>query len=225
MAAVRRATSTATAHGIRLGRTILAAQIDHVQHVDAYPTPWPVGVAAAVGDVVPGAVPGPLATWRTTSVSRTRRARRTEDRGSSKPSHANCSSTSWRVEWSWIRRPAAPEHPRAATNLPYANANSDEVQRRVPSRGVQQALDSSTTTVSAEQTEVLPPAATRDRETPATSSRPRLPWVITAGSATDRIEPSGRSTCTWRAGRPGTASRNCCPNSRPTPSVSTSATT
>jgi carbon-monoxide dehydrogenase large subunit len=48
--------------------TILAAQIDHVQDVGAYPTPWPVGVAAAVGMLFPGPYRVPLATWRTTSV-------------------------------------------------------------------------------------------------------------------------------------------------------------
>jgi len=48
--------------------TILAAQIDHVQDVGAYPTPWPVGVAAAVGMFFPGPYRIPIATWRTTSV-------------------------------------------------------------------------------------------------------------------------------------------------------------
>jgi aerobic carbon-monoxide dehydrogenase large subunit len=48
--------------------TILAAQIDHVQDIGAYPTPWPVGVAAAVGMLFPGPYRIPLATWRTTSV-------------------------------------------------------------------------------------------------------------------------------------------------------------
>ena len=33
---------------------ILAAHIDHVQDVGAYPTPWPVGTAAAVGMLFPG---------------------------------------------------------------------------------------------------------------------------------------------------------------------------
>ncbi len=33
---------------------ILAAAIDHVQDVGAYPTPWPVGTGAAVGMIFPG---------------------------------------------------------------------------------------------------------------------------------------------------------------------------
>ena len=48
--------------------TILAAQIDHVQDVGAYPTPWPVGTAAAVGMLFPGPYRVPVATWTTTSV-------------------------------------------------------------------------------------------------------------------------------------------------------------
>ena len=48
--------------------TILAAQIDHVQDVGAYPTPWPVGTAAAVGMFFPGPYRIPAATWTTRSV-------------------------------------------------------------------------------------------------------------------------------------------------------------
>jgi len=48
--------------------TILAAKIDHVQDVGAYPTPWPVGTAAAVGLLFPGPYRVPIATWTTTSV-------------------------------------------------------------------------------------------------------------------------------------------------------------
>ncbi|MEX5633250.1 xanthine dehydrogenase family protein molybdopterin-binding subunit [Parafrankia sp. FMc2] len=48
--------------------TILAAQIDHVQDVGAYPTPWPVGTSVAVCLMFPGPYRVPLATWSTTSV-------------------------------------------------------------------------------------------------------------------------------------------------------------
>jgi carbon-monoxide dehydrogenase large subunit len=34
--------------------TLLAASLDHVQDVGAYPTPWPVGTGAAVGMIFPG---------------------------------------------------------------------------------------------------------------------------------------------------------------------------
>ena len=34
--------------------TILAASLDHVQDVGAYPTPWPVGTGAATGMIFPG---------------------------------------------------------------------------------------------------------------------------------------------------------------------------
>jgi carbon-monoxide dehydrogenase large subunit len=47
---------------------LLAAHIDHVQDVGAYPTPWPVGTAAAVGMLFPGPYRVPSAGFRTTSV-------------------------------------------------------------------------------------------------------------------------------------------------------------
>jgi carbon-monoxide dehydrogenase large subunit len=47
---------------------ILGAYIDHVQDIGAYPTPWPVGTAAAVGMLFPGPYRIPLAGFRTTSV-------------------------------------------------------------------------------------------------------------------------------------------------------------
>ena len=48
--------------------TLLAAEIDHVQDVGAYPTPWPVGTAAAVGMLYPGPYRIPATNWITTSV-------------------------------------------------------------------------------------------------------------------------------------------------------------
>ncbi len=45
--------------------TILAATIDHVQDVGAYPLPWPVFVAAAVGMIFPGPYRLPKATFTT----------------------------------------------------------------------------------------------------------------------------------------------------------------
>src|SRR5947209_5769043 len=47
---------------------IVGAYIDHVQDVGAYPTPWPVGTAAAVGMLFPGPYRVPKASFRTTSV-------------------------------------------------------------------------------------------------------------------------------------------------------------
>ena len=47
---------------------ILAARIDHEQAVGAYPTPWPVGTAMAVGMLYPGPYRVPAATFTTTSV-------------------------------------------------------------------------------------------------------------------------------------------------------------
>lgn len=47
---------------------LLAASIDHVQDVGAYPTPWPVGTAAAVGAIFPGPYRIPVTNWTTTSV-------------------------------------------------------------------------------------------------------------------------------------------------------------
>jgi aerobic carbon-monoxide dehydrogenase large subunit len=47
---------------------ILAAYIDHVQDIGAYPTPWPVGTAAAVGMLFPGPYRVPAGAFLTTSV-------------------------------------------------------------------------------------------------------------------------------------------------------------
>lgn len=47
---------------------LLAAYIDHVQDIGAYPTPWPVGTAAAVGMLFPGGYRCPAGGWRSTSV-------------------------------------------------------------------------------------------------------------------------------------------------------------
>ncbi len=47
---------------------IVAAGIDHVQDVGAYPTPWPVGTSAAVGMLFPGPYRIPVASWGTTSM-------------------------------------------------------------------------------------------------------------------------------------------------------------
>jgi carbon-monoxide dehydrogenase large subunit len=54
--------------GFDEGGRIVAAYIDHVQDVGAYPTPWPVGTAAAVGMLFPGPYRVPAAAFRTTSV-------------------------------------------------------------------------------------------------------------------------------------------------------------
>ena len=45
---------------------ILATKIDHVQDVGAYPTPWPVGTAAATGMLFPGPYRIPHATFTAT---------------------------------------------------------------------------------------------------------------------------------------------------------------
>ncbi|HEX5947711.1 MAG TPA: xanthine dehydrogenase family protein molybdopterin-binding subunit [Acidimicrobiales bacterium] len=47
---------------------IVGAYIDHTQDIGAYPAPWPVGTAAAVGMLFPGPYRVPLAGFRTTSV-------------------------------------------------------------------------------------------------------------------------------------------------------------
>src|SRR4051812_18974657 len=47
---------------------IVAAYIDHVQDVGAYPTPWPVGTAVAVGMLFPGPYRVPQAGFRSTSI-------------------------------------------------------------------------------------------------------------------------------------------------------------
>ncbi|KAB2381301.1 xanthine dehydrogenase family protein molybdopterin-binding subunit [Actinomadura montaniterrae] len=50
------------------GGAILAAAIDYVEDVGAYPVPWPVGTSAAVGMFFPGPYRVPKAAWATASV-------------------------------------------------------------------------------------------------------------------------------------------------------------
>jgi carbon-monoxide dehydrogenase large subunit len=50
------------------GGLLAAVHIDHVQDIGAYPTPWPVGTAAAVGMMFPGPYRVPRGGFRTTSV-------------------------------------------------------------------------------------------------------------------------------------------------------------
>ena len=54
--------------GFDAGGRIVAASIDHIQDVGAYPTPWPVGTAMAVGMLFPGPSRVPAAGFTTTSV-------------------------------------------------------------------------------------------------------------------------------------------------------------
>ena len=55
---------------------IQGAYIDHVQDIGAYPTPWPVGTAVAVGMLFPGPYRVPAAGFRTLGVLQHRRAYR-----------------------------------------------------------------------------------------------------------------------------------------------------
>jgi carbon-monoxide dehydrogenase large subunit len=48
--------------------TILAASLDHVQDVGAYPTPWPVGTGAATGMIFPGPYRVPAGTFKHASM-------------------------------------------------------------------------------------------------------------------------------------------------------------
>lgn len=48
--------------------SMLAARIDHVQDVGAYPSPWPVGTAAATGLLFPGPYRVPAASYSSTCV-------------------------------------------------------------------------------------------------------------------------------------------------------------
>ncbi len=76
--------------------TWLAGAIDVVQDIGAYPVPWPVGVAAAVGHDLPRRLPPARRDLdRTSACSRTRLAApRTAGPGSSRPWRARWCSTS-----------------------------------------------------------------------------------------------------------------------------------
>ena len=83
---------------------IQAAHIDFVSDCGAYPTPWPVGPAAAVGMLFPGPYRVPRAGFATKTSTRTPSgAPRTAARGSSRRWRARCCSTSRPARWAWTR--------------------------------------------------------------------------------------------------------------------------
>ena len=83
---------------------IQAAHIDFVSDCGAYPTPWPVVPAAAVGMLFPGPyrVPRARASRPSPCTPTPSGAPRTAGRGSSRRSHARCCSTSRRARCAWI---------------------------------------------------------------------------------------------------------------------------
>ena len=176
---------------------ILAAHIDHVQDVGAYPTPWPVGTAAAVGMLFPGPYRVPAGDVpHDARCSRTRRAgRRTAARGSSSRSPVRCCSTSRRGAWASTPSSCGAGTCCGSDELPYANPNGMPYRRHhAAARPSSRRSRCSTTTRSAaSRPRRERRAATSASARAPTSSRPRpgMGFYGTEG-ATIRIEPSGK---------------------------------
>jgi aerobic carbon-monoxide dehydrogenase large subunit len=122
--------------------TLLAVGIDHVQDVGAYPTPWPVGTAAAVGMIFPGPYRIPTATWSTTSVF-SNTAGRTAYRG---PWQFETVAREVLLDIAARRMALDPVELRrrnilAADDLPYRNANGMTYDHMSPREVFEQALE------------------------------------------------------------------------------------
>ena len=205
-----------------------AATIEHVQDVGAYPTPWPVGTSAAVGMMFPGPYRIPVATWATTSVF-SNTPGRTAYRG---PWAFESVAREVLLDIAARRIGMDPVELRrrnflAARRPPVRERRRHALRPHVAARGVRGRPREA-------RLRRLPPRAggraaegrlPRRRAPAATWSRRRPAWASTA----PRAPPSAssrraRSTCTWPADPPGTASRRPPCSSPPTPSASTSTT-
>jgi carbon-monoxide dehydrogenase large subunit len=146
----------------------------------------------------PGPYRVPIATWRTTSVF-SNTSGRTAYRDRAFETVAAISLDTLRAEWAWIPSTCGSEHPRR--EFPVRQL-TDEVQLTVLA-GAQQALELiDYDGFRREQARLVRrrhPGIDLSYVTP-----PRLPWVITAQAPRSGSSLPAPSTCTWRAGRPGT---------------------
>ena len=184
---------------------ILAADIDFVQDVGAYPTPYPVLTTAAVGMFFPGR------TGCRRPASPTRRCSRIPlgctpiaDRGSTRRWPARCCSTSRPARWAWIPSSCAGATCCARDEMPYSNPNGMPYDHIAPAgdlragrqdprlEGVPHANRPRPTqgrylgvgfSAYIEPT-APPPATTRPKARPSGSSRPGKVNVYVAGGST-----------------------------------------
>jgi carbon-monoxide dehydrogenase large subunit len=174
---------------------IQAAQIDFVSDCGAYPTPWPVTTAAAVGVFFPGPYRVPLATFSTKSVY-TNTAGRTAYRG---PWQFESLAREVLLEIAARRMGIDPMELRrrnllSQDDLPYANPNGMQYDRISPLETLEQALQMlDYESFRAEQAE----ARKEGRHLGvgvSTYVEPSTPGYGYYGTeaATIRIEPSGR---------------------------------
>jgi carbon-monoxide dehydrogenase large subunit len=120
---------------------ITAVQIDHVQDCGAYPTPWPVGTAAAVGAIFPGPYRVPKASFSTTCVY-TNTAGRSAYRGPwqfeslAREVVLDIAARTMGVDPVELRR----RNVLSAEDLPYTNPNRMTYAHITPQETMEQAL-------------------------------------------------------------------------------------
>jgi carbon-monoxide dehydrogenase large subunit len=121
--------------------TILGARIDHVSDVGAYPTPWPVASAGAVGMLFPGPYRVPAATF-TTTVKYSNTAGRTAYRGPwqfesvAREVLLDIAARSMGIDPVDLRR----RNLLSVKDLPYTNPNGMPYDNVTPAETLEQAL-------------------------------------------------------------------------------------
>ena len=207
--------------------TIQAAHIDFVSDCGAYPTPWPVGTAAAVGVLFPGPYRVPRAAFSAKSIY-TNTVGRAAYRGPwqfeslAREVLLDIAARQIGIDPVELRR----RNLLRGDELPYTSANGMTYDRIAPLETLEQA-------VAMLGYEAFPRSRPRRDGTAATSGSGCRPTWNRRRRASARTPPKRQrsassrragSTCTSRAGRPGTASRPPSSSSPPTPSAWTSPT-
>ena len=211
--------------------SILAAQLDHVQDVGAYPTPWPVGTAAAVGMIFPGPVPDPGGQRAATTSMFSNTAGRTAYRGpvavrdrrpGDAPRHRRPPDGPGpgRAAPAQLAAPRTTCRTRTPIGMPYDHMSPREM--------FEHALEMLDYDAFRRRAGGGPrAAAATSASARAATSSPRPPAMGSYGTRGRRRSASSRparSTCTWPAARPATASRPPRCSSPPMRSASTSTT-
>ena len=202
---------------------ILAAHIDFVADCGAYPTPWPVMPAAAVGVLFPGPYRVPRAgfaakTIYTNTVGRTAYRGPWQFESLAREVLLDIAARQMGIDPVELRR----RNLLRRDELPYANPNGMTYDNISPLETFEQALAMlDYDAFRAEQADgPRATAATSASACPTTSSRRRPASAPTRPrrrrSASSR---RARSTCTSPAARPGTASRRPSCSSPPTRSA------
>ena len=207
---------------------IQAAHIDFVSDCGAYPTPWPIGPAAAVGMLFPGPYRVPRAGFATKTVY-TNTVGRTAYRGPwqfetlAREVLLDIAAREMGIDPVELRR----RNVLRRDELPYANPNGMPYDNISPRETFEQALADARLRRVPQGTgrgAHRRPLPRRRRVELRRAVDARHGLLRDRGARRSASSRRARSTCTSRAGRRGTASRPPSCSSRPTRSARTSKT-